>query len=167
MRAWILSLIWRTNWHVAGRGPNLQWHTWYSGQADISVRCHFLHYHFTNHPPHQVCYLALSPVFSTNVVCVKTQQKHARINIMVEPNNSIISLKIWYNGMSSFLFQNTIIPIQVTLFGMHHYSHVLHVPTDYNPYSANPAGHAWPITEFFKSCCSHNSCEGLGHASTH
>ena len=28
--------------------------------------------------------------------------------------------------------------IQVTLFGMHHYSHVL--PTDYNPYSANLAG---------------------------
>ena len=47
---------------------------------------------------------------------------------MIEPNNSIISLKIWYSGMSSFLFQNTIIPIQVTLFGMHHYSHVL--PTD-------------------------------------
>ena len=46
-----------------------------------------------------------------------------------------------------------IIPIQVTLFDMHHYSHVL--PTDYNPYSANLAGHAWPITEFFKSCCSH------------
>ena len=23
-----------------------------------------------------------------------------------------------------------------------------------------------PITEFFKSCCSHNSCEGFGHAST-
>ena len=43
-----------------------------------------------------------------------------------------------YNGVSSFLFQNTIIPIQVTLFGMHHYSHVL--PTDYNPYSANLAG---------------------------
>ena len=40
--------------------------------------------------------------------------------------------------MSSFLFQNTIIPIQVTLFGMYHYSHVL--PTDYNPYSANLAG---------------------------
>ena len=38
--------------------------------------------------------------------------------------------------VSSFLFQNTIIPIQVTLFGMHHYSHVL--PTDYNPYSAKP-----------------------------
>ena len=36
------------------------------------------------------------------------------------------------------LFQNTIIPIQVTLFRMHHYSHVL--PTDYNPYSANLAG---------------------------
>ena len=33
------------------------------------------------------------------------------------------------------LFQNTIIPIQVTLFGMHHYSHDL--PTDYNSYSAN------------------------------
>ena len=59
-------------------------------------------------------------------------------NIMIEPNNSIVSLKIWYNGVSSFLFQNTIIPIQVTLFGMHHYSHVL--PTDYNPYSANLAG---------------------------
>ena len=66
---------------------------------------------------------------------------------------------------SSFLFQNTIIPIQVTLFGMHHYSHVL--PTDYNPYSANLVGRAWPITEFFKSCCSYNSCESLGHASTH
>ena len=50
---------------------------------------------------------------------------------------------------SSFLFQNTIIPIQVTLFGMHHYSHVL--PTDYNPYSANLVGRAWPITEFFKA----------------
>ena len=62
--------------------------------------------------------------------------------------------------MSSFLFQNTIIPIQVTLFGMHHYLHVL--PTDYNPYSANLAGHARPFSEFFKSCCSHNSCEGLG-----
>ena len=61
----------------------------------------------------------------------------AESNIMIEPNNSIISLKIWYNGVSSFLFQNTI-PIQVTLFGMHHYSHVL--PTDYNPYSANLAG---------------------------
>ena len=59
-------------------------------------------------------------------------------NIMLEPNNSMISLKIWYNGVSSFLFQNTIIPIQVTLFGMHHYAHVL--PTDYNPYSANLAG---------------------------
>ena len=42
--------------------------------------------------------------------------------------------------MSSFLFQNTIIPIQVTLFGMHHYSHVL--PTHYNPYSANLVGQA-------------------------
>ena len=61
---------------------------------------------------------------------------------------------------SSFPFQNTIIPIQVALFGMHHYSHVL--PTDYNPYSANLVGRAWPITEFFKSCCSYNSCEGLG-----
>ena len=30
------------------------------------------------------------------------------------------------------------IPIQETLFGMHHYLHVL--PTDYNPYSANLAG---------------------------
>ena len=69
------------------------------------------------------------------------------------------------NGVSSFLFQNTIIPIQVTLFGMHHYSHVL--PTDYNLHSANLAGHAWPITELFKRWCSHNSCEGLGHASTH
>ena len=59
-------------------------------------------------------------------------------NIMIEPNNSIISLKIWYNGVSSCLFQNTIIRIQVTLFGMHHYSHVL--PTDYNPYSANLTG---------------------------
>ena len=66
---------------------------------------------------------------------------------------------------SSFLFQNTIIPIQVTLFGMHHYSHVL--PTDYNPYSANLVGRAWPITEFFKSYCSYNSCEGFGHALTH
>ena len=66
---------------------------------------------------------------------------------------------------SSFLFQNTIIPIQVTLFGMHHYSHVQ--PTDYNPYSAILVGHAWPITEFFKSCCSYNSCEGFGQASTH
>ena len=26
-----------------------------------------------------IAYSALSPVFSTNVVCVKTQQKHARI----------------------------------------------------------------------------------------
>ena len=45
--------------------------------------------------------------------------------------------------VSSFLFQklqNTIIPIQVTLFGMHHYSHIL--PIDYNPYSANLAVHA-------------------------
>ena len=62
--------------------------------------------------------------------------------IMIEPNNSIISLhglKIWYDhDDGSFLFQNTIIPIQVTLFGMHHYLHVL--PTDYNPYSANLAG---------------------------
>ena len=57
---------------------------------------------------------------------------------MIEPNNSIITLKIWYNGVSSCLFQNTVIRIQVTLFGMHHYSHVL--PTDYNPYSANLAG---------------------------
>ena len=43
--------------------------------------------------------------------------------------------------------------------------------TDYNPYSANIAGHVslltYPITEFFKSCCSHNSCESFGHASTH
>ena len=44
--------------------------------------------------------------------------------------------------MSFFLFQNTIIPIQVTLFDKNHYSHVL--PTDYNPYSANLAGHACP-----------------------
>ena len=37
-------------------------------------------------------YSALSPVFSTNVVCVKTQQKHAReSNIMIEPNNSKMS----------------------------------------------------------------------------
>ena len=41
---------------------------------------------------------------------------------MIKPNNRIISLKIWYNSMSSFLLQNTIIPIQVTL---HHCSHVL------------------------------------------
>ena len=59
-------------------------------------------------------------------------------NIMIEPNNSIISLKIWYNGVLSCLFQNTIICIQVALFDMHHYSHVL--PTDFNPYSANLAG---------------------------
>ena len=41
--------------------------------------------------------LTLSLVFSTNVVCVKTQQKVS--NIMIKPNNSIItiSLKIWYN----------------------------------------------------------------------
>ena len=58
-----------------------------------------------------------------------------------------------------------IIPIQVTFFGMHYYSHVL--PTDYNPYSANLVGRAWPITEFFKSYCSYNSCESFGHASTH
>ena len=51
-------------------------------------------------------------MFSTNVVCVKTQQKYASVN-------SIISLKIWYNGMSFFLFQNTMIPIQVTLLGVH------------------------------------------------
>ena len=37
----------------------------------------------------------------------------------------------------------------------------------YNPYSANLVGRAWPITEFFKSCCSYNSCEGFRHASTH
>ena len=40
---------------------------------------------------------------------------------MIKPNNSIISLKIWYNVMSSFLLQNTLIPIQLTL---HHRSHV-------------------------------------------
>ena len=65
---------------------------------------------------------------------------------------------------SSFLFQNTIIR-NVTLFSMHHYLHVL--PTDCNPYSANLVGCAWPITEFFKSYYSYNSCEGFGHASTH
>ena len=39
-------------------------------------------------------YSALSPVLSTNVVCVKTQQKHARIKHHDRTNNSIISLKI-------------------------------------------------------------------------
>ena len=67
-------------------------------------------------------------------------------NIMIKPNNTIINLKIWYNCMSPFLFQYK------------------------NPYSSNFAGHAsllsCPITEFFKSCCSHNSCEGFGYAST-
>ena len=48
---------------------------------------------------------------------------------------------------SSFLFQNTIIPIQVTVFGIHHYSNVL--PTDYNPYSANLVGRAWPVMQSF------------------
>ena len=41
-------------------------------------------------------YSALSPVFSTNVVCVKTQQKLARSNIMMEPNNSKYQLKIGF-----------------------------------------------------------------------
>ena len=38
-------------------------------------------------------------------------------NIMIKPNKSIISLKIWYNNMSSFLLQNT---IQLTLLGNGH-----------------------------------------------
>ena len=40
--------------------------------------------------------------------------------------------------MSSFLFQNTIIPIQVTLFACI----IIHMilPTDYYPFSANFAG---------------------------
>ena len=31
-----------------------QWQTWYSRQTDINIY-QFLHYHFTNHPPYQVC----------------------------------------------------------------------------------------------------------------
>ena len=53
--------------------------------------------------------------------------------------------------MSSFLFHNTIIPIQVTFLGVHHRPHGLpQTMLNYNPYSANLAG-----------------CEGFGHASTH
>ena len=59
-------------------------------------------------------YTALSVVFSTNVVCVKTQQKHCSIKHHDKPNNSISSFKIWYDHRPSFLFQNTIIPIQLT-----------------------------------------------------
>ena len=59
-------------------------------------------------------YTVLSLVFSTNVVCVKTQQNILVSNIMIKPNNSISSLKIWYNHRPSFLFQNTTIPIQQT-----------------------------------------------------
>ena len=55
----------------------------------------------------QYTYTALSLVFSTNVVCVKTQQKHCSIlsNIMIKPNNSIIKqLKnmIQSRGRNSF-----------------------------------------------------------------
>ena len=48
----------------------------------------------------------------------KLSKKHASIK-------SIISLKIWYNCMSSFLFHSTIIPVQVTLLGVHHCPHDL------------------------------------------
>ena len=84
-------------------------------------------------------YTALSLVFSTNVVCVKILSKNMVVsNIMMKPNNT---LKIRYNNMSSFLFQNT---IQLTLLDMHQCSHV--------------------IPQIFKSYCSHNSCESFGHA---
>ena len=62
---------------------------------------------------------------------------------MIKPNKSIISLKIWYNNMSSFLFQNT---IQLSLLGMHQCSH--------------------GVPQIFKSY-SHNSCESFGHAALH
>ena len=75
---------------------------------------------------HVFNYTALSPVFSTNVVCAQSVSKLSKnmlvSNIMIKPNNSIISLKIWYNGMSSILLENTIIPIQVAL---HHCPHAL------------------------------------------
>ena len=74
----------------------------------------------------------------------KLSKNMAVSNIMIKPNKHIISLKIWYNHMSSFLFQST---IQLTLLGMHQCSHV--------------------IPQTFKSYCSHNSCESFGHTSLH
>ena len=66
----------------------------------------------------------LSPVFSTNVVvCVKTQQNHEGSNIMIKPNNSIISLMIqWhvFHSAAKHYLTIMIIPIQVAL---HHCPH--------------------------------------------
>ena len=81
---------------------------------------------------------SLKMVFSTDVVCIKTQQKHCSIKHHVKPNNSISSSQIWYNHRPSFLFKSTIIPIQLTCracFNAHMKYHTL------------------------------NSCERFGHAS--
>ena len=80
-------------------------------------------------------YSALSPVLSTNVVCVKTQQKHARIKHHDRTKQKLKNMIQWcvflsvpkhydpYSG--NFVWHATL-------------SHVL--PTDYYPYSANLAG---------------------------
>ena len=88
-------------------------------------------------------YMALSLVFSINAVCVKTKQKHGSIkhHDHFKPNNSIISLRIWYNNMSSFLFQNT--------------------------ESANFEGYASMLTSSNTDYCSHNCWESFGHDSLH
>ena len=48
---------------------------------------------YTNDLSYCLCesvdYSALSPVFSTNVVCVKTQQKHARIKHKARSHGSL------------------------------------------------------------------------------
>ena len=103
---------------------------------------------------------------TTNVVCVKLSKNMPVSNIMIKPHKSIISLKIWYNGRSSFLFQNTIIPIQVTLLGMHHCSHILPqtiIPIQLTLLGMHHCSHV--LSQSFFNSCPHNSCDGFGQCS--
>ena len=86
-------------------------------------------------------YSALSLVFSTNVVCVKTQQKTCQY----QKYNQLKNMIQWHVFIS--------------------------VPQHYNPYSGNFARRASsptrPTTIYNPYSANLPCCEGFGHASTH